>query len=177
MNCEKFFFNFFEGDCLNVEVIELNEDLIITGIEEYRRINPFLNSISFINPNNKIIFKKIPLDKIEINNPSIIIEFNEYLSISKLKENFPNINVRSLHFNNCKLLPPDYIINFPNIVIENSELFGPMIFQSNIISFIGEIKISGSIHIIGNLQIMGQILVKYSNDNVNNHGSLTISSI
>ena len=45
MNCEKFFYNFFEGDSLKVEVIELSEDLIIIGIEEYRRISPFLNSI------------------------------------------------------------------------------------------------------------------------------------
>lgn len=145
MNIDLFFSKFFDGDNQKSEVIELDDDLVIVGTNQFMRIQPFLGLISFINPNHRLILKRMDLSKVEINNPAINLELNTFISINRL--NISKVKVRCLIFVNCNLMPPDFTITYDNIVINNSELLGLMNFKANTITFINNVIVRGTINI------------------------------
>lgn len=174
MFVDQFFSKFFVGDCQKFDILRIDEDLIIEGTSQFKRIEPFINFISFSDPTNHLILKTVNLKNLKIDNPSIILEFNNYISINYL--DISNINVRSVFFVNCKLLPPDFVISFDNIVFDNSELIGTMSIKTKSITFLNNIIIQGKVKIsspIVNILYPIQIL----NDNKNYcSGGLFISS-
>jgi len=157
MNTEQFFEKFFEGDRCKYETFELDDNLIIEKKDQFEQIQPFIGLISFINPSHRIIFKKVNLVGVEIDNPAIGLEFNNYLSISQL--DISKINVKCVYFVNCKLLPPDFTITFNNIVIDNTELLGVMNIKTNSITFLNNNSIFGSVIISGNVIILNPIKI------------------
>lgn len=133
---DEFFVSFFNYDiCLNkfypkISFFELSDNLVVNDREEFNRLLPFISNISFINPSNRLILRRIPLSEIKINNPSIIVEFNDYHTISKL--NVEDINVRGICFNQCIIQEIDLTVIYNNIIIEKSRLRGITFISHNL---------------------------------------------
>jgi len=176
MFVDQFFSNFFEGDCQKVDVLRIVDDnLIIEGTNQFKRIEPFINLISFSNPAvNRLILKKVNLKDVKINNPYIILEFNNYISIKYL--DISNINVLSVYFVNCILLPPDFIISLNNIVFDNSELMGTICIESKTVIFLNNIIINGKVKITSPLVSFFCPIQIINDDKNNSSGGLYISS-
>jgi len=150
MNIDQFFDKYFDGDKQKVEVIEIDDDLVIVGKEQYKRIEPIIGLISFINPSHKLILKKVNLIGVEIINPTINLEFNQYYAINQL--DISKIKVRCVYFVNCRLIPPNFTITFDNIIVDNSELMGPMNIKSKSITFLKNVGIFGTVNISGDFR-------------------------